>query len=84
MCKLRLRDALSKWNKFCDWFVPVVKGKSIKSTIRRAYVSALVYVIWQKRNRTIYHHRCRTPLVPMRIIESELYIRFGYSLDSIL
>ncbi|KAL0408399.1 UNVERIFIED_CONTAM: hypothetical protein Sradi_1774300 [Sesamum radiatum] len=62
----------NNWPLVIQWTSRRWRGKHVVNTSLRALLAALVYHLWQERNRRIFQHSMRTPIDIARTVVSDI------------
>ncbi|XP_050211672.1 uncharacterized protein LOC126661835 [Mercurialis annua] len=81
----RINQNIETWRRLVSWFCRKATGKSILANIRRVTFAAVVYVLWNARNRKIFLNETSYASAIVRRIRDILLDKFnGYNTNTIL
>ncbi|XP_050211423.1 uncharacterized protein LOC126661614 [Mercurialis annua] len=76
----RMYQQINSWRRLISWFTRKATGKSTLANIRRVTLAAVVYTLWNTRNRKIFLKEDSVPSIVVKRIRSILLDKFnGYS-----
>jgi hypothetical protein len=75
MAKCLVDDPQDDWDLVVQWSIEIMPGKSLKSSIYRLYLGAVVYRLWLQRNALLHGKTPKTEEVILAQVKWEVRMR---------